>query len=191
MRLIDGFSRAGGLAFGLFLLLLSVSAPLAAQDPCIGCGIGPPPVSALCTAVSSTTGNGSIDPSGPQIVTCLAAVTFTFTLTPNSGQSIVSVTSSCGGSLSGNTFTTGASAMFSTCTVIANFGIPVPTYTLTYTAGANGTISGTSPQTVNSGDSGSAILAVPNAGYSFAQWSDGVTTNPRIDSNVTPARPRW
>ena len=31
MRLIHWFSRAGGLALGLFLLLLSVSAPLAAQ----------------------------------------------------------------------------------------------------------------------------------------------------------------
>ena len=36
--------------------------------------------------------------------------------------------------------------------VTANFAIN--TYTLTYTAGANGTISGTSPQTVNYGASG-------------------------------------
>lgn len=34
----------------------------------------------------------------------------------------------------------------------------VPTYTLTYTAGANGTISGTTPQTVNQGGSGSPGL---------------------------------
>ena len=34
-------------------------------------------------------------------------------------------------------------------TVTANFAIN--TYTLTYTAGANGTITGTSPQTVNHG----------------------------------------
>ena len=68
--------------------------------------------------------------------------------------------------------------------VTANFGILVPTYTLTYTAGPNGTISGISSQTLNSGDSGSPVTAVPNAGYSFVQWSDGVTTNPRTDSNV-------
>ena len=37
-------------------------------------------------------------------------------------------------------------------TVTANFAIN--TYTLTYTAGANGTITGTSPQTVNHGASG-------------------------------------
>src|SRR5262249_4820605 len=57
------------------------------------------------------------------------------------------------------------------------------TYTLTYTAGANGTISGTSPQTVNFGASGTAVTAVPNAGYHFAQWGDASTTNPRTRAN--------
>ena len=38
--------------------------------------------------------------------------------------------------------------------VTANFAIN--TYTLTYTAGANGSISGTSPQTVNHGANGTA-----------------------------------
>ena len=44
--------------------------------------------------------------------------------------------------------------------VTANFAIN--TYTLTYTAGANGTITGTSPQTVNHGADGSEVTAVPN-----------------------------
>ncbi len=68
-------------------------------------------------------------------------------------------------------------------TVTANFAIN--TYTLTYTAGSNGTITGVSPQTVNHGASGSAVTAVPNAGYSFTQWSDSSTQNPRTDTNVT------
>jgi hypothetical protein len=59
------------------------------------------------------------------------------------------------------------------------------TYTLTYTAGANGTINGSSPQTVNYGGSGTAVTAVAATGYHFAQWSDGSTTNPRTDTNVT------
>ena len=66
--------------------------------------------------------------------------------------------------------------------VTANFAIN--TYTLTYTAGANGSVSGMSPQTVNCGDSGSAVLAIPNACYHFVQWSDGSTQNPRTDTNV-------
>ena len=61
-------------------------------------------------------------------------------------------------------------------TVTANFAID--TYTLTYTAGANGTITGTSPQTVNYGASGTAVTAVPNTGYHFVKWSDGSTANP-------------
>jgi hypothetical protein len=59
-----------------------------------------------------------------------------------------------------------------------------PIYTLTYTAGAGGTISGTSPQTVVYETSGSAVTAVPNSGYQFTSWSDGVTTASRTDTNV-------
>ncbi len=57
-------------------------------------------------------------------------------------------------------------------TVTANFAINV--YTLTYTAGSNGSITGTSPQMVNHGGSGTAVTAVPNTGYHFVDWSDGV-----------------
>src|SRR5678815_2866868 len=67
--------------------------------------------------------------------------------------------------------------------VTANFAIN--TYTLTYTAGPNGSISGTSPQTVNHGASGSPVTAVPNTGYHFVNWSDASTANPRTDMNVT------
>ena len=66
--------------------------------------------------------------------------------------------------------------------VTANFAIN--TYTLTYTAGAGGTISGVSPQTVNYGTSGTAVTAVPNANYHFVNWSDGVLTATRTDTNV-------
>jgi len=68
-------------------------------------------------------------------------------------------------------------------TVEAEFAIN--TYTLTYTASANGAITGDATQTVNHGSDGTAITAVPNAGYHFTQWSDGETANPRIDANVT------
>jgi ubiquitin len=67
-------------------------------------------------------------------------------------------------------------------TVTAEFAINQ--YTLTYQAGANGTITGTSPQTVNYGANGIAVEAVPDTGYRFVQWSDGLTANPRTDTQV-------
>jgi uncharacterized repeat protein (TIGR01451 family) len=63
-------------------------------------------------------------------------------------------------------------------------GSPFITYNLSYSAGANGSISGPQQQVVDSGANGSAVTAVPASGYLFTQWSDGVTANPRSDSNV-------
>jgi len=57
-------------------------------------------------------------------------------------------------------------------------------YTLTYTAGPGGSIQGPSPQVVNAGDDGAAVRAVPNWGYYFVRWSDGLTTATRTDTNV-------
>jgi uncharacterized repeat protein (TIGR02543 family) len=68
-------------------------------------------------------------------------------------------------------------------TIAATFAIN--TFTLTYTAGANGSISGVSPQTVNHGASGTAVTAVPTIGYHFVKWSDDVMTAARTDTNVT------
>jgi len=72
--------------------------------------------------------------------------------------------------------------------VLANVSVTaqyaINTYTLTYTAGANGTISGTSPQMVNHGASGSQVTPVPATGYHFVNWSDSSTANPRTDTSV-------
>lgn len=67
-------------------------------------------------------------------------------------------------------------------TVTANYVIK--TYALSYSAGPNGTLGGTTFQTVNCGTSGSAVTAVPNDCYHFVNWSDASTANPRIDTNV-------
>src|SRR6185503_12957409 len=64
-------------------------------------------------------------------------------------------------------------------TVTASFAINQ--HTLTYNAGANGSISGTTPQTVNHGADGTAVTAVPDANYHFVSWSDGVLTAARMD----------
>jgi uncharacterized repeat protein (TIGR01451 family) len=60
-----------------------------------------------------------------------------------------------------------------------------PSFQLTYTAGANGTISGTTPQSVNHGGNGSEVIAVPYTGYHFVSWSDSLSTPARTDTNVT------
>ena len=55
--------------------------------------------------------------------------------------------------------------MTANVSVTANFAIN--TYTLTYTAGANGSITGTSPQTVNHGADGSESNSGPEHGLSL------------------------
>jgi len=57
-------------------------------------------------------------------------------------------------------------------------------YTLTYTAGINGSLLGVTTQTVEHGQSGSVVNAVPDEGYHFVDWSDGVMTASRTDTNV-------
>src|SRR4029077_16602175 len=67
-------------------------------------------------------------------------------------------------------------------TVTASFAINQ--YTLTYTAGPNGSISGATPQTVNQGADGTAVTAVANANYHFVRCSAGVLTATGTDTNV-------
>jgi PKD repeat protein len=69
-------------------------------------------------------------------------------------------------------------------TVTANFAADGP-YTLTYTAGDGGTISGETSQTIACGDDGSEVSADPDPCHRFVRWSDGATDNPRTDNNVT------
>ena len=59
------------------------------------------------------------------------------------------------------------------------------TYSLSYAAGTNGALAGEASQSVSSGGNGTAVTAVPNAGYAFSSWSDGSTENPRTDADVT------
>ncbi|MGD9420477.1 MAG: carbohydrate-binding protein [Verrucomicrobiota bacterium JB025] len=58
-------------------------------------------------------------------------------------------------------------------------------HTLTYNAGLNGSISGTSPQMIDPGSNGSPVTAVADSTHHFSGWSDGITDNPRTDTNVT------
>lgn len=52
---------------------------------------------------------------------------------------------------------------------------PAATYTVSFTSGANGTLSGTTTQTVNQGANTSAVTAVPVTGYHFVNWTEGAS----------------
>lgn len=59
-----------------------------------------------------------------------------------------------------------------------------PTLTLSYAAGADGSIVGSATQAVASGSSGTTVTALPNEGHHFVKWSDNVMTAARRDPNV-------
>jgi uncharacterized repeat protein (TIGR02543 family) len=68
-------------------------------------------------------------------------------------------------------------------TKTASFAID--TLTATYTAGANGSISGVGVQTINYGDSATSVTAVAASHYHFDSWSDGLMTAARRDLNLS------
>jgi hypothetical protein len=68
-------------------------------------------------------------------------------------------------------------------TIVASFAID--SYALSYTHGAHGTLTGSTSQTVDYGGSGTAVTAVPDTGYHFVSWSDGLLTATRTDANVS------
>ena len=106
---------------------------------------------------------------------------------PASGYHFVNWTTSDGGSFANaNSSTTTYTMPANAATVTANYEDNAAVYyTLTYTAGPHGSISGTSPQTVAEGADGTTVSAIEDAGYHFVEWSDGVSTLSRTDTNVT------
>lgn len=67
--------------------------------------------------------------------------------------------------------------------IVAHF-VATTEFHLKYTSSIGGFLEGDSLQLVNKNESGTPILAVPEQGYQFEKWSDGLTDNPRIDKNV-------
>ena len=55
---------------------------------------------------------------------------------------------------------------------------------ITYLARANGRIEGEAEQRIEKGSDASPVRAIPDEGYAFLQWSDGVPTPERWDLNV-------
>jgi uncharacterized repeat protein (TIGR02543 family) len=75
-----------------------------------------------------------------------------------------------------------------TLTAQWSLNAPPTNRTLTYTPGAHGSISGTTPQTIANGGSGTQVIAVPETGYHFVSWSDGSTSATRTDASITSDR---
>lgn len=114
------------------------------------------------TVSASSEGNGSITPTSTTLAAGSRAV---LTLIPDTDYQISTV-SGCEGTLSGDTYTT--APLTANCSVKANFA-PIPTYTITTTAGSGGNIT-PSNSTVASGQSKTFTLT-PNSGYQIASVS--------------------
>lgn len=111
--------------------------------------------------------NGSVSNAGQNSVTPGGSISST--ATPNSGYKFKQWSDGK------TTATRTDSNVQADATYTATFElIPTETFTLTYIAGTGGTITGTTPQTVNKGSDGTKVTAVPNAGYEFVKWSDGL-----------------
>ncbi len=57
-------------------------------------------------------------------------------------------------------------------------------YTVQYLTDGNGSIQGEANQTIEHGGNTTSVTAIPNEGYEFVGWSDGVATATRTDENV-------
>ncbi|MFA6291284.1 MAG: S8 family serine peptidase [Victivallales bacterium] len=135
------------------------------------------------TMECSPTDTGTTIPGGS--FTRLQGTSFNISATPEVGYVFTNWTGACAGTLIfGNSLSSDTTAnAVEDATITANFA--VKTYTLTYTASLNGSITGTSPQTVNHGGNGTEVTALPDANCYFISRSDGVMTASRTDANVT------
>ena len=155
---------------------------------CAGTGGG---TTSMCSAprqysVTPAPGaNGSMSPGGAQAITY--NFTRIFSVTPNVGYAIGTV-SGCGVVPTGNnTYTTGA--VVADCTVTASF-VPL-TYAITATASptAGGSVSCAASSVAHGGGT-TCTASAPNAGFIFSGFTgcDSVSSNVCTLSNVTAAR---
>ena len=114
------------------------------------------------TITASAGANGSISPLGTSVLSCGASQTYT--ITPNAGYHVLDVTvdGSSVGAVTSYTFMN----VTSNHTISATFAVNI-TYTITASAGANGSISPSGAVGVNHGAS-QTFTITPNAGYHVA-----------------------
>ena len=123
------------------------------------------------TVTPSAGANGTVSPSTATAVTYGSSLTLA--ATPNTGYTVDAW------SVDGVSAQTGGTS-YTLSNITANHTVAVtfkvaPTYTVTPSVGANGTLSPNTAQTVSSGSS-MVFSAVPNTGYAMGIWSvDGTT----------------
>ena len=133
--------------------------------------------------VTGTAGTGgSIDPTSRTVA---HSFTTTFTVTPDTGYSIDNVTG-CGGTLSGNIYTTGL--ITGACTVNALFVPNEYTISIISNPEEGGIVSGGGTYAHGSEVS---VTATPNIGYIFNNWTENgyvISTDPEYVFSVTGNR---
>ncbi len=131
------------------------------------------------TITPSAGAHGSISPANAQTVNYGGSRTFT--IAPDNNYHVDDVL------VDGNSVGARTSYQFSEVdddhTISATFALDQ--YTLKYTAGTGGTISGQASQTVSHGEDGAPVTARPDSGYRFVRWDDGDTNATRQERNVT------
>jgi uncharacterized repeat protein (TIGR02543 family) len=140
----------------------------------------PAPAGYYTVSVSVSGSGGTVTAEPPTVWQDGSCV---ITISPAAGYSLASLTDNgidVFSSVENNTYTINNITV--NHTVVATFSNN--TYTLTYTAGEHGSLSGITLQTVAAGSGGTAVTAVAENGYHFAAWSDGSIENPRTDVNV-------
>lgn len=123
----------------------------------------------------------------PSTFTASTVYTATITITPKTSYTLTGVAANfftVAGTSSSATNNINTGVVTAVFPATETGGDGNTSYALTYTAGTGGTITGTSPQTVSSGANGTAVTAVANSGYTFTNWSDGVNTASRTDTNI-------
>ncbi|MGL1902656.1 MAG: lamin tail domain-containing protein [Fibrobacterales bacterium] len=125
-------------------------------------------------------GNGTISPTVD--TTIISGSTIALTAVPHEHYHFTHWDVTEGLSvIDANTSSTSLNAVLSNGTVTGHF--TADTYTVTYaTKQSNGTINGTTKQTITAFEATSSVTAVPQTGLHFVSWSDGSIANPRSDS---------
>ena len=123
--------------------------------------------------------NGALSPAETQMVP--HGNTVHFTVQPDPGF-VIGELSGCPGELVGNVFLT--DPILIDCKLNVSFVPSNAQFLLHYLADLHGTVVGDVEQMVLAGADGTPVTAVPDDGYQFLMWKDGVTDNPRQDTHV-------
>ena len=146
------------------------------------------PIGNVVSITATSTGDGNIYPSGT--TSLFNNGTVTYTIVPQPGQQIAAVY--VDGVSQGPINTYPFSNVTINHTISATF-MNTQMYPISFTAGANGSLSGVAVQSVSYNGSTTAVSAVPATGYYLVNWTGTggfvtTTSNPLIVGNVSTAQ---